>query len=393
MIFYDTNALLKLQEKAFESPFIISSVTLEELDNIKSSHAKDEQLKYMARHVTELLKNFINSYQVILYRPEFQPQGVEVTPDVKICSCAKQVEAEFVTDDVLCYLIAKLVFGLEAKRLTEANDDYCGYVSKYFNDDELAEFYQNPSNNLGLRTNEYIIVNDGVDIRKWNGTEFVQLNEKIGKTNMFGTVKARDIYQRMLIDSFNTNQITMVKGPAGTGKTYLALAYYMWLLEKHLIDKIIIFCNPVAAAYQAKLGFYPGSKDDKLMDSTIGNILKSKFGDSYEVQRLIENRQLELLALADLRGFDTSGMRAGVLIEEAENLDISLMKLALQRIGADSKCIVDGDYNAQVDMAKYAGDNNGMRRMSTVFRGHSCYGEIELKNIYRSEIAQIAEAM
>ena len=69
------------------------------------------------------------------------------------------------------------------------------------------------------------------------------------------------------------------------------------------------------------------------------------------------------------------------------------MKLALQRIGEDCICVIDGDYEAQVDLAQYAGANNGMRRMSEVFRGQDFYGEVELKNIYRSRIAEIAEQM
>ena len=86
-------------------------------------------------------------------------------------------------------------------------------------------------------------------------------------------------------------------------------------------------------------------------------------------------------------------MNAGVYITESQNLDINLMKIALQRIGQDSVCIVDGDYNAQVDMDMYAGHNNGMHRMSEVYRGLDFYGEVELKNIYRSRIAEIAERM
>jgi predicted ribonuclease YlaK len=74
-------------------------------------------------------------------------------------------------------------------------------------------------------------------------------------------------------------------------------------------------------------------------------------------------------------------------------MDISLMKLALQRIGEDCVCILDGDYKAQVDMSQYAGYNNGMRRVSEVFRGCDLYGEVELQNIYRSRIGKIAELM
>lgn len=74
-------------------------------------------------------------------------------------------------------------------------------------------------------------------------------------------------------------------------------------------------------------------------------------------------------------------------------MDISLMKLALQRIGNDSICIIDGDDKTQVDDISFAGANNGMRRASKVFRGTNVYGEIELKNIHRSTIARIAENM
>ena len=86
-------------------------------------------------------------------------------------------------------------------------------------------------------------------------------------------------------------------------------------------------------------------------------------------------------------------MRAGIYISEAQNMDISLMKLALQRIGSDSICIIDGDDKTQVDDISFAGANNGMRRASKIFRGTNVYGEIELKNIHRSAIARIAENM
>lgn len=84
-------------------------------------------------------------------------------------------------------------------------------------------------------------------------------------------------------------------------------------------------------------------------------------------------------------------MRAGIYITEAQNLDTNLMKLALQRIGEDSICIIDGDNKAQVDLAEYSGLNNGMKRVSKVFRGQDIYGEVELKIIHRSRIAEIAE--
>jgi predicted ribonuclease YlaK len=69
------------------------------------------------------------------------------------------------------------------------------------------------------------------------------------------------------------------------------------------------------------------------------------------------------------------------------------MKLALQRVGEDSICVIDGDARAQVDDISFAGANNGMRRASKIFRGQDLYGEVELKIIHRSRIAEIAEQM
>ena len=136
---------------------------------------------------------------------------------------------------------------------------------------------------------------------------------------------------------------------------------------------------------------YPGSRTEKLLDSQIGNLLESKLGDRVAVERLIDDGQLVLLPMSDIRGYDTTGMNAAIYISEAQNLDIELMRLALQRIGEDSICILDGDSNAQVDLSMYAGDNNGMRRVSKVFRGADFYGEVTLLNIHRSKIAQLAQ--
>jgi predicted ribonuclease YlaK len=121
----------------------------------------------------------------------------------------------------------------------------------------------------------------------------------------------------------------MVRGPAGSGKTYMSLGYLFYKLETCKIDKIIVFCNTVATKDSAKLGFYPGTRDEKLLDSQIGNLLASKLGSKLEVERLIQEEKLLLLPLSDIRGFDTSGMRAGVYISEAQNMSVSLMKLAL----------------------------------------------------------------
>ena len=111
------------------------------------------------------------------------------------------------------------------------------------------------------------------------------------------------------------------------------------------------------------------------------------------VEKLIQDGYLVLLPISDCRGYDTSGMNAGVYITEAQNLDIELMRLVLQRVGDDSFVILDGDFKAQVDSMLYEGKRNGMRRVSEVFRGTDIYGEVCLDNIYRSKIAKIADKL
>ena len=407
--FYDTNAVLKLQSKIFEENFVLSSTTLHELEHIKTSQNKDAETKYNARKAIHLLDTYSDKYEVVTFTDKvdalMDDHGVFDSPDNEIVACAKYYAQKediiFVTNDICCKVIAEDIFKLKTESVgDEMDDSYKGFEEKELSETEMAYFYEHlDENTFGLNVNEYLVLKNEngqvVDTLRWDGDQFQNIKFSTIKSNFFGTVKPYngDIYQQMVLNSLSYNQVTMIKGPAGTGKSYLALGYLVWMLEKRKIDKIIVFCNTVATANSAKLGYYPGTKDEKLLDSSIGNMLAAKLGDSLVLEQMINQGKFQLLPLSDIRGFDTNGMAAGVYITEAQNMDISLMKLALQRIGEDSICIIDGDYNAQVDLSQYAGNNNGMRRMSEVFRGQDFYGEVELQNIYRSKIAQVAELM
>ena len=408
-LFLDTNAILDLQKEILKSDFVISSVTLHELEHIKTSKNKDDETKFRARKAIHILDENNNKYEVVIPNDKtdkiISKLKLEVSPDNLIMACAYQYNQyspiTFVSNDICCRTIARDVFKLEvSSSKIDKEDVYTGFKVVSMDDDEMAKLYEHSNiNTYDLLINEYLIITNRngeiVDKFRWSGEEHVNVKNETVKSNYFGTVKPYqgDVYQLCALNSLSFNKITMLKGAAGTGKSYLALGYLFYMLDKHKIDKIVVFCNTVATANSAKLGFYPGSKDEKLLDSSIGNMLSAKLGDIYAVQELISEGKLLLLPLSDIRGFDTTGMKAGVYVTEAQNMDISLMKLALQRIGEDCVCIIDGDYNAQVDLAQYSGANNGMRRMSEVFRGEDLYGEVELQNIYRSRIAKIAELM
>ena len=410
---YDTCSLLEQAGHLFDSDeftLVISSITLEELESIKTSGNKDPDVKYAARKVLTDMDEHYGAFEIVLYNDSFGDMmirdGISLSNDAKIIACARhfaakhpQDEVIFVTNDLICRHIASMYFITE--KVIEEDYDYDGYKEVYLDEDGLIEFYSNQDKNLyDLFINQYLLVYDAnsgdcIERLVWTGDGYRRLAYNTFASKWFGDVKPMkgDLYQSLVADSFSNNKITLVKGPAGSGKTYLSLGFLMHKLERNKIDRIIVFCNTVATKNSAKLGFYPGTRDEKLLDSQIGNLLISKFGGRVAVEQMILEEKLVLLPLSDIRGYDTSGMKAGIYISEAQNMDVELMKLTLQRIGEDSICIIDGDCKTQVDDIHFAGSNNGMRRVSQVYRGEDVYGEVTLRNIHRSRVAMIAEKM
>ena len=395
MYFYDTCALINDQEVAFKEPFAIADVTLHELEDIKTSRTKDEELKIRVRKLLHLLHEHADNYTIVL-APDLQYGN----NDERIIAAAARlnIRLPFRTDDLACAFIAK-TYGLEVITKSEDEDKYLGFKKLTFEtEDDTSEFYSHMTegNLYNLETNQYLLiyVKDAlIDKLRWDGEKYVPVGYPCFDSRALGKIGPKDEYQAIALDSMKHNQLTVLRGPAGTGKSYLSMGFLMNRLEKGAIDKIIVFCNTVATAGAAKLGFYPGSRNEKLLDSQIGNFLASKLGGMEGVEQLIDADKLVLLPMSDVRGYDTTGMHAGIYITEAQNMDIELMRLALQRIGEDSICIIEGDDDAQVDMAMYAGARNGMKRMSKVFRGQDFYGEVNLQNIHRSRIANIAQKM
>ena len=414
MFFYDTCSLLDNYNLVFKdissSPFVVSNLTLTELENIKTSRFKDDDIKFKAKKVCKLLNFYYGQYAIVNYEKDWDETYLKPNPilldnnDSRIVICAytyaeKHPDLCFITTDISCNNIAKSL-GLSTNTLIPKEDyNYTGYkIYNCVSDNELAEIYDRiyEGDKFNLLENQYLIIKKDDNIID----EYINRNGKLEqiqfttfKSKMLGEIKPIDYYQRLAMDSLKNNTLTMLRGAAGTGKSYLGLGYLFDRLENGIIDKIIIFCNTVATAGSAKLGYYPGSRTEKLLDSQIGNFLVSKLGDRIGVERLIAEGQLILLPLSDIRGYDTTGMRAGVYITEAQNLDINLIKLALQRIGDDSICVLDGDSETQVDLGIYAGAHNGLRRVSQIFKGQPFYGEVTLPICHRSKIASIAEKL
>lgn len=143
------------------------------------------------------------------------------------------------------------------------------------------------------------------------------------------------------------------------------------------------------ATQAVRLGFLPGTRDEKLLESSIGSILLSKLGGRLAVDRLIQSEELILMPMGDCRGYEPPP-NSFVYFTEAQNTSRYLMQLFLQRQTDESKICVEGD-TKQVDSSSFENGLNGLTRAIEVFKGEDYAGHVRLENIYRGRIAKRAE--
>ncbi|MFH1231726.1 MAG: PhoH family protein [Planctomycetota bacterium] len=163
--------------------------------------------------------------------------------------------------------------------------------------------------------------------------------------DVFG-VKAKTEGQGKYLNALQNNDIVIAIGPAGTGKTYLAVARALMALKKNEIRKIIL-CRPAVEAGE-KLGFLPGDYQAKvnpylrpLYDALNG------FLEYQQLRRLIDTEIVEVVPLAYMRGRNLDN--AFMILDEAQNTTSEQMKMFLTRMGQNSKIIVTGDIT-QIDL-------------------------------------------
>lgn len=390
-----------LQDKLLnDEKFYISSTTLQELEHIKVSRNKDEETKYRARKVLHLLDENTNKYDVIIVTDQIlsiiEKLGLENTPDNQICACASTIDdILFITNDIACKMIARKIFGLSVESIIDEETEYKGFVEKSLSDEEMAYFYENQFKNIyGLLTNEYLILKNDkdevVDTLKWNGEIYEAVRCKPYKSNMFGTLKPLDEIQSCAMDSINCNDITVLYGKAGSGKTTLPLNYIMQGLEKGKFKKLYIIYSFEPLKGAKTLGFEKGDHITKLLYSaSIGNILASKFGDISQVEYMIERQMIDIIPTANIRGVEFEADSC-VLCTESQNLDVYTLKTIIQRCKEGCKQIYEGDIIEQKDTNI---QQIGMNRLIEVFKGNKSFGCVKLKNNYRSPLCELADKL
>lgn len=374
---------------------------MEELENIKTSSRKDEETKYKARKLLHILDENSDKYKVVITTKNIisiiDDFGLENTPDNQICACAYSIpDILFITNDISCKTIAKWIFGLDISSISTIQEDlYKGYRDITLSENDMAYFYEHLNENVfNLLTNEYVIIrnadNEVVDKLKWDGGIYQTIRNKPFKSNMFGILKPLDDIQSFAMDSINTNDITVLYGKAGSGKTTLPLNYIMQEIEKGRYKKCYMVYSYEPLKGAKTLGYEKGDHVTKLIYSaSIGNILASKFGDLQQVEYMLDRGMLDIIPTANIRGveFESNSI---CMVTESQNLDVYTLKTIIQRCKSGCKQIYEGDIIEQKDTNI---QNVGINRLIDVFKGHKSFGCVKLKNNYRSELSELADLM
>ena len=178
------------------------------------------------------------------------------------------------------------------------------------------------------------------------GTRVGPVGEKVVEGGRF--VKPRTDGQARYVKAMKDHDLTVCVGPAGTGKTYLAVGIAVSMLRQALVKKIVL-CRPAVEAGE-RLGFLPGD-----MIAKVNPYLRPLFDalndmmDREQVKLYMENEIIEIVPLAYMRGRTLN--QAVIILDEGQNTTIAQMKMFLTRMGHGSKIIVTGDIN-QIDLPK-----------------------------------------
>jgi len=216
-----------------------------------------------------------------------------------------------------------------------------------------------------------------------------RLFEEISPSVIFTTLHGRKIKprtegQKRYVEAIKNNNVVFSIGPAGTGKTYLAVTMAVAALENKEVVRIILTRPTVEAG--ERLGYLPGGMEEKvepylrpLYDALYDLIFAEKF------QTLLERRIIEIAPLAYMRGRTLNN--AFIILDEAQNTTYEQMKMFLTRLGFGSKVVITGDVT-QIDLPNHK--SSGLVKVQSLFKGIKGIETIYLtqKDVVRHKLVQ-----
>lgn len=394
MKFYDTNALLELQEDAFVDVFMCSIKSFEELEHIKTSRNKDEETRYKARKITHLLDENSDKYEAIVVDyNQYVDDIVNVfglnpeDPDNIIMYTAwykfKEVEdLIFVTNDICCKNIARNIFGLKVESANKKEEIYKGYKIIKGNTEKINSVMENIDFS-DWYVNEYLIIQNTDDNSekemRFDGENFVAL--KLPSSRF---IKGKNSLQRCALDLLLNPDITIaaVLGGYGSGKTYLTLQMALYnVTEKGHQSKILGVRSPQGEGKEVE--FLPGTLQEKVQ-GFFEPLTQQLNGGEFELESLKQRGILDSNIPYYMKG--TTYNDTIMLVDEAEDLDEKQLRLVGTRIGNNSKIYFAGDYKQSVINTT---DNNALIKMCNELKGNKMFGCVYLGEDVRSTTSKI----
>jgi len=419
----DTNVLIHDPEAiyAFARHEVIIPVTvLEELDNLKRipgevgknarasiralCAVKDSSKGDFSSGVTlhngstlKIVTEIQGSYPELLDRSLNDNRIIMIALD-----CVKKNRVVFVSKDFAVRLKAE-AFGLEAvdyEKLKVSYDDLTlGYTTRVLEKSVIDTFYKQGHIELEAgsgKPNEYVQLTDGEQttvMARFNSS--ATLVHKLVPPPLIWGVKPRNTEQLCAIDALLRDDVKLVTliGPAGTGKTLLALAAGMRKVFDEGQYRRILISRPIVPLGR-DIGYLPGTKEEKLsswMQPIFDNLelLCASHGTepADTMNWVMENRKIELEAVTYIRG--RSLPRMYIIIDEAQNLTPHEVKTIISRAGEGTKVILAGD-PTQIDNPYLDKDSNGLTYAFSKFCDQAISASVFLEKTERSELASLA---
>lgn len=266
-----------------------------------------------------------------------------------------------------------------------------GNVMKVIGDEEESELFLKKIREIEKYCEEFNSLSEEViiDIVKGKGPTVVKQENLIIHGMNGKPITARTENQQLLVKAFEENDLVFATGPAGSGKTFVAIALAVKALKNKEVRKIILSRPAVEAG--EKLGFLPGEMKDKLDPylQPLYDALQDMI-PAVKLKEYMENNVIQIAPLAFMRGRTLND--AVIILDEAQNTTTHQIKMFLTRLGMNAKMIVTGDMT-QIDLP--ASVTSGLKEAMGILKNVPGIGRVEFnkKDIVRHKLVQrIVEA-
>lgn len=254
-----------------------------------------------------------------------------------------------------------LLFGTHDENLRVIQNGLNVTITQNFNSLQVSGAPAGLKRTMQILSEFKNLVDSGTDIKNWDLpsiiktvvadpqasiTSLVENGKKRTPGRAKKQIQPKNAHQRTYMDAIETNDMVFGIGPAGTGKTYLAVAMAVSFLLAKMVSKIVLVRPAVEAG--ERLGFLPGSLQEKI-DPYLRPLYDAMNDmiNPMEIAKMMENGTIEMAPLAFMRGRTLTD--AFVIMDEAQNTTPEQMKMFLTRMGANSKAVITGDIT-QIDL-------------------------------------------